>query len=279
MKRYTVLALVFILVLSISSVACAEPAQVGYGILEEAMSGDVVRVIVDLADNWSAGFYPMAFYLYDQPAYSNDAEYLAFGTLLSDQSFASLEEAHVDSTRTEKDGYVVFTEADGTTTFVAPVAEDLHIMLIVDPVVDTEAVWARVSYEKEDYNFADPVQTVSGVLADSKDDSLLVNVTVDLKYGWSARFLPMAFHLFNEDTAEGDFDVYGTLLNETDYALIMEAHADDETLEERDGYLIYTTDSYRGIIAPVSENEYITLIVYSYYDAEAMWERVSYELF
>ena len=45
--------------------------------------------------------------------------------------------------------------------------------------------------------------------------------------------------------------------------------------------LMYTTDSYAGIIAPVAgvENEYITLIVYGHYDPIAMWERVSYELF
>ena len=281
MKRLAVFALVFILIMSMSSVAFAEPAQVGYGILEEAMSGAVVRVIVDLSDNWSAGFYPMAFYLYDQPATSNDADYLAYGTLLSEESYASLLEAHVDSTREDKDGYIVFTDSVGDISFVAPVAEALYILLIVDPATDAEAAWARVSYEKEDYDFADPVQTVSGVISDSRDDSLLVDVTVNLEYGWSARFLPKAFNMFNEDTPEGDFDVYGTLLNEKEYADIMESHADDETLQEMDGYLMYTTDSYAGIIAPVAgvENEYITLIVYGHYDPIAMWERVSYELF
>ena len=279
MKRITVFALVFILILSMSSVASAEPAQVAYGILEEAMSGDVVRVMVDVSDGWSVGFHPMAFYLFDQPAYNNEGDFMAYGTLLSDESFDSLVEGHADSERADKDGYVVFTESDGRTTFVAPVGENLHIMLMVDPSADVDAVWERVSYEQEDYSFADPVQTASGVLADIKDDSLLVDVTLDLKYGWSARFLPSAFYLFNEDTPEGDFDVYGTLLNETDYALIMESHADDETLEEKDGYLMYETEDYTGIIAPVTENEYITLIVYGIYDAEAMWERVSYKLF
>ena len=280
MKRFTVLALVFILILSMSSVAFAEPAQVGYGILEESMSGAVVRVIVDLTDNWSVGFHPAAFYLFDHPEYSNDGDYAAFGILLSDQSFASLLEAHEDSERSDEDGYIVFKDSEGDTSFVAPVGESLYILLIVfSDVADPDAIWARVSCEREDYDFADPVQTASGVLADSMDDELLVNVTVDLSYGWSVRFLPMAFGLYNEDTAEGDIDVYGTLLNEKEYASLMEAHADDETLEEKDGYLVYRADGYTGFIAPVDGNEYITLIVYGHYDPEAMWKRISYELF
>ena len=280
MKRLVALALFFVFVMSMCSTVYAEPEQVGYGLLEEAMSGAVVRVTVDLAEKLSVGFYPMAFYLHDQPVFSDDADSIAYGTLLSEESYASLLEAHVDSERTDKDGYIVFKDTVGDTSFVAPVSEGLYILLIVDSsVADTDAVWARITYELQDFNFADPVQTASGVIADSMDESLLVDVTLDLSYGWSAKFLPCAFYLFNEDTAEGDFDVYGTLLSETDYTLIMESHADDETLVEEDGIISYTADGYKGIIAPVTENEYITLIVYGYYDLEAMWERVSYELF
>ena len=280
MERIAVLTLVLLLVLSMSSVAFAEPAQVGYGILEELMSGAVVRVIVDLTDNWSVGFHPAAFYLFDHPERSNDEGYLAYGTLLSEQSFASLVEAHEDSERTDEDGYIVFKDSDGDTSFVTPVGESLYLLLIVySDAADPDAVWARVSCEREDYDFADPVQTASGVLADIMNNEMLVNVTVDLSYGWSVRFLPAAFGLYNEDTAKGNFDVYGTLLNEKDYALSMESHADDETLEEKDGYLVYQADGYTGFIAPVDENEYITLIVYGHYDPEAMWERISYELF
>lgn len=53
--------------MSLPSAAVTETAKAGYGVREEATSGDCVRVIVDLADNWSAGSYLVAFYLYDQP--------------------------------------------------------------------------------------------------------------------------------------------------------------------------------------------------------------------
>ena len=71
----------------------------------------------------------------------------------------------------------------------------------------------------------------------------------------------MAFCLYNEETPEGEFEVYGTLLNEADFASIQESHADDETFVEKDGFITYTTDGYTGIIAPVPgvENEYIWL--------------------
>ena len=160
------------------------------------------------------------------------------------------------------------------------IGEDLYIMLIVDSAAaDAEDVWAHVSYAPEDYNFAAPVQMASGVIADSMDQDMLVDVTLDLSDGWSARFLPGAFYLYNEDTVDEDYEVYGTLLSKTDYDLIMESHADDETLQEKNGTLVYKTDSYTGMIAPVTENEYITLIVYGVYDPEAMWERLSYKLF
>lgn len=280
MKRFLVLALTLVLLMSLSSAAYAEPSKVGYGILEESSSGAVVRVMVDLSDNLSVGFHPMAFYIFDQPAYNNDGDYLAFGTLLSEKSYGYLFEAHTDSERTEKDGYIVLTEPEGDKTFVAPVGEGLYIMLIVDSAAaDAEGVLAHVSYELEDYNFADPVQMASGVIADSMDKDMLVDVTIDLSYGWSARFLPGAFYLYNEDTVDEDYEVYGTLLNKTDYDLIMESHANDETLHEQNGVLMYKTDSYTGMVAPVAENEYITLIVYGIYDPEAMWERLTYKLF
>ena len=77
------------------------------------------------------------------------------------------------------------------------------------------------------------------------------------------------------------YRVCGTLLNETDFALIKEAHADDETFAEEDGRITYMHDSYTGIIASVDgiENEYISLIVYGIYDPESMRERISYERF
>ena len=279
MKRFLSLALVFILVMSFPSAASAEPAQVGYGILEEAASGACVRVIVDLADNWSAGFYPMAFYLYDQPATSNSDAFLAFGTLLDEKSYESVLEVHADEERTDQEGTIIFKSSEGETCFVAPVSEGLYLMLLVEPGPDAEAVWTRVAFVLEDYNFADPLQTASGVITDNMDSSVQVRVTLDLKYGWSALFLPGSFLLYNEDTPEGDYDVYGTLLSEEEYAAILEIHNEDKSLEEKDGYVSYTTDSYTGFLAPVDEHEYITLIVYGHYDPEAMWERLSYELF
>ena len=281
MKRLVVLALVLLFVVSLSTAAFADPVQVGYGILEEAMSGDVVRVTVDLADNWSVGFYPMAFYLHDQPVQSNDADYVAYGTLLSAESYESILEVHADDERTDKDGVLVFTATDGEISFVAPIDENLYLLLLVDPAVDADAVWTRISWEKEDYSFADPAQFASGVLADSMDDSVLVRVKLDLSYSWSAKFYPMAFYLCSADCEnEDEFDAYGTLLNAQSYASLIESHSDDESLTEReDGTIVYKTEEYTGFVAPVDENEYITLLVYPPFDADAMWERLSFEVF
>ena len=147
MKRLVVLVLVFIFMMSLPSAAFAETAQVGYGVLEESTSGDCVRVIVDLADNWSVGFYPMAFYLYDQPAYSGAADFLAYGVLMGEAAYNSLVEAHADSDREDYDGFTEFIEPEGVTTFVAPIGENQYLMLITYPPFDAEGLWERVSCE------------------------------------------------------------------------------------------------------------------------------------
>ena len=82
MKRFTVLALVFVLLMTTSAAAFAEPAQVGVGELVELTSGAAVYVSVNLADNISVEFNPIAFHLYDHPASGMDPEFYAYGTLL-----------------------------------------------------------------------------------------------------------------------------------------------------------------------------------------------------
>ena len=281
MKRFLILLLAFVFVLSMSSSAFAEPAQIASGVLEEAIDGTNVRVTVDLADNWSVRFYPMAFYLYDKPAYDNEADSLAYGTLMNQASYASLLESHADDASSEKDGYTAFTSTDGEKVFVSAVAENLYLLLLVDPSVDGESVWERVNCELEDsYSFSSE-QTASGVVADGMDDSVLVSVTLDLSYGWSARFYPMAFYLCSPDCqSKEEFDAYGTLLNEQSYASIVESHSGEESFVEENGRIVYTTaDGQTGIIAPVDENEYITLIVSPPWNADAVWDRVAYELF
>ena len=89
MKRLVVLALVFVLMMGMSSADFAEAAPLAIGIVEEAMDGARVRVTLDLTDNWSAEFYPMAFYLYS-PDCSEEGEFDAYGTLLSAQAYASV---------------------------------------------------------------------------------------------------------------------------------------------------------------------------------------------
>ena len=282
MKRFLVLTLVFIFALSLPSVAFAEPAQIATGIVEEAIDGACVRISVDLADNWSAAFYPMAFCLYDQPVYEVGADYLAYGVLLNETSYASILEAHADDEMAEKDGYVVYTIADGETSCVAPLSEGLYLLLLVDPSLDADAVFARVACQVQDYSNAPIPQTVSGVVTDGMDENVQVRVTLDLTDTWSARFYPMAFYLCSQDCeTEDDFDAYGTLLSEQSFASIVEGHAGEETwLEKADGTIVYTTaDGQTGFIAPVAENEYIMLIVSPPWDAEAMWARVSYEIF
>ena len=282
MKRFVILLLALVFVFSMSSTAFAEPAQIASGIVEEALDGAHVRVTLDLTDNWSAQFYPSAFYLYDKPVFVDEAEFAAYGTLLNDISYASLLESHAGDESSEKDGYTVFTTADnGEKCFVAAVAENLYILLLVDPSVDGEAVWARVNCELEDDFGFTPVQTASGVVADSMDESVLVSVKLDLAYGWSARFYPMAFYLCSPDCqSEEEFDAYGTLLDAQSYASILESHADDESFVEQDGRIVYKTDDGQtGFIAKVDENEYITLLVAPPWDAESVWARVSYKPF
>ena len=280
MKRLVVLVLVLIFVMSLPSAAFAETTQVGYGILEESISGDCVRVIVDLADNWSVGFYPMSFYLYDQPAYSGAADFLAYGVLMGEAAYNSLVEAHADSEREDYDGFTEFIEPSGVTTFVAPIKEDLYLSLIVDPPTDPESAFARVTWELEDYSHAEPAQFVSGVIADGMDDSVQVNVTLDVSYSWSAKFYPCAFYLCSEDCEdEDDFDAYGTLLNEQSYASLLEAHADSERTDE-EGYTVFVdSEGVTTFVAPIGENEYLMLITYPPFDAEGLWERVSCEPF
>ena len=279
MKRLVVFALVFVLVMSMSSAAFAETAPLASAILEEAMDGARFRVTLDLTDNWSAEFYPMAFYL-RSPDCVEEGEFDAYGMLLNEVSYASLVESHAEDACEERDGYTVFTASDGETSYVAPVAEGLYVLLLVDQAVDTDDAWARVACKLDSYPEAGPVQTVSGVIADSMDESVLVRVKLDLSYGWSARFYPMAFYLCSPDCkSEEEFDAYGTLLDAQAYASIVEGHG-EEAFTEKDGYLTYTTvDGQTGIIAPVDENEYITLIVPSPWDVDAMWARVSCELF
>ena len=281
MKRFAVILLVFVLVMTMSPAAFAEPAQVAFGTLEEINSGAAVSIAVELADGISVGFNSLAFHLYDHPASGMDSDFFAYGTLLNEESYISLVEAHVDdSERTDEDGYVVFTESDGKKTFVAPIAEELYLFFMVFPSVDADAIWALISWELEDYNLAEPVSTASGVIADAMDDSILVNVKLDLSYGWSAKFYPQAFYLCSSECqSEDEFDVYGTLLNAVSYASVVESHTADGTLEEKDGYLLYQSEGYKGIIAPVTEDEYITVLLYVPVDVDAVLARISYELF
>ena len=120
----------------------------------------------------------------------------------------------------------------------------------------------------------------SGVLEEAID-GVHARVTVDLADNWSVRFYPMAFYLCSPDCEnEEDFDAYGTLLNEQACASLLESHADDESFAEKNGRIVYTTDDGQtGIIAPVDENEYITLIVSPPWNADAVWSRVAYRLF
>lgn len=280
MKRLVVLVLVLIFVMSLPSAAFAETAQVGYGILEEAVSGDCVRVIVDLADNWSVGFYPMSFYLYDQPAYSGAADFLAYGVLMGEAAYSSLVESQANSEREDFDGFIEFIEPEGMTTFVAPIKEELYLTLTVDPATDAEAAFARVTWELEDYGNADSAQFVSGIIADDMDDSVQFNVTLDLAYSWSARFSPCAFYLYSADCEdEDDYDACGTLLNEQSYASLLEAQADSERTD-KEGYTIFEdSEGVMTFVASIGENQYLMLTTYPTFDTEVLWESVSCEPF
>ena len=229
-------------------------------------------------------------------------EMLAFGTVLSEESYASLLEAQEDSTREDRDGYTVFTEEEGAMCFVAPVApaapaeedakdekdkadeeepETIYVMLRVYDGAVGEDAWARVSCEPAGFNLKEPTNFATGVIADAIDPDIRVKVTLELPYDFSALFLPMAFYLYNEDTPEDDFEIYGTIMNKENYDEIVKIHTEDKTLEEKEGYVMYTADGYAGILAPVddSETEYITLITYDPIDVESIWELVSYEVF
>ena len=300
MKRLLVLMLVLCLAVGLCSAAFAEnekaevPEQGAYGILEEQMTGEAVSVTVDLKDGWSAGFYPAAFYLYNSAEAFAEDEMIAFGTILSEESYASLLEAQEDSKREDKDGYTDFTEEDAV-CFVAQAmpAEDaeadkddqeepatVYVMLrVYDPAIAEDA-WSRVSYELAGFNLKLPAQVASGVIADAMNTDVLVKVSLDVSEGWSTRFLPMAFYMIAPGEEDGD-NIYGTLLNKASYDDVVKNHTEDKTLEEKDGYLMYTADGYAGILAPVpeSEDEYITLIAYEPIDVESIWELVSFELF
>ena len=151
MNRLGIFVLVFVLMMSFSAAVSADPAQIASAVVEEAMGGSLVRVTVDLSDNWSVRYYPYAFYLYDQPfdpQADGAGEFLAYGTLFSEESFNSLAEGFTAGNHEEKDGYVLYKTADGQTAYYAPVDDGLYIGLIVDPAVDTDAVWARIAYSK-----------------------------------------------------------------------------------------------------------------------------------
>ena len=301
MKRLLVLMLALCLAVGLCSAAFAEnekaetPEQGVYGILEEQMTGEAVYVAIDLKDGWSAGFYPAAFYLYDTAEAFAEDETIAFGTTLSEESYASLLEAQEDSKREDKDGYTVFTEEEGAMVFVAqamPGAEaeadkdeqeepaTVYVMLRVYDAENGEDAWSRVSYELAGFNLKLPAQVASGVIADAMNTDVLVKVSLDVSEGWSTRFLPMAFYMIAPGEEDGD-NIYGTLLNKESYDDVVKSHTEDKTLEEKDGYLMYTADGYAGILAPVpdSEDEYITLIAYEPIDVESIWELVSFELF
>ena len=147
--------------------------------------------------------------------------------------------------------------------------------------MDVEAVWARVNCQVEENNSFTPAQTASGIVADSMDQNVLVSVKLDLSDGWSARFYPMAFYLCSPDCeGEEEFDAYGTLLNEQSYAAVLESHAADKSFVTENGHILYKTeDGQTGFIAPVSENEYVTLLVSPPWDADSVWARVSCKLF
>ena len=153
MKRLGIVLLVFIFVMGTSCAAFAEPAQIASAVIEEGLNSDIyVRITADLTGNWSVRFYPLAFYLYDQPAYDNEAEFLAYGTLLSEESYTSLVESiEADEKLEQKDGYSVYTTTEGLRSYIAPIEEGLYLLLLVDPAVDTDAVWARISFETESY--------------------------------------------------------------------------------------------------------------------------------
>lgn len=300
MKRLLVLMLVLCLAVGLCSAAFAEnekaevPEQGAYGILEEQMTGEAVSVTIDLKDGWSAGFYPAAFYLYDTAEAFAEDEMIAFGTILSEESYASLLEAQEESKREEKDGYTVFTEEEGAMVFVAQAmpAEDaeadkdeeepatVYVMLRVYDAENGEDAWSRVSYELAGFNLKLPAQVASGVIADLMNPDVLVKVNLDVSEGWSTLFLPAAFYLIAPGEEESD-NIYGTLLSKASYDDVVKSHTEDKTLEEKDGYLMYTADGYAGILAPVpeSEDEYITLIAYDPIDVESIWELVSFELF
>ena len=287
MKRLLAIMLVLCLAVGLCSAAFAEnekaevPEQGAYGILEEQMTGEAVYVAIDLKDGWSAGFYPAAFYLYDTAEAFAEDEMIAFGTILSEESYASLLEAQEDSKREDKDGYTVFTEEEGAMVFVAQAMPGeeaeadkdeqeepatVYVMLRVYDAENGEDAWSRVSYELAGFNLKLPAQVASGVIADAMNTDVLVKVSLDVSEGWSTRFLPMAFYLIAPGEEESD-NIYGTLLSKASYDDVVKSHTEDKTLEEKDGYLMYTAD------------EYITLIAYEPIDVESIWELVSFELF
>ena len=310
MKRFVVFLLVLCLSVSLCSAAFAEnekteaPEQIAYGLVEEQMSGETVLVTLDLKDNWSAGFYPAAFYLFDSAEAAAKDEFTAFGTVMTEEDYAGLLEAEEDSEREDKDGYTVFTE-ENAVVFVAQIKpaeedeqdkkdkddkddpeepeepENLYVVLRVYDSALAEDAWSRVAYELAGINMKGPSQLASGVLMDASNEDVFVQVDIDVTEGWSALFLPMAFYLYNEDTPEDDFEIYGTILNKEEYDDLVKTHTEDKNLEEKDGYLMYIDEDYSGILASVDEEagEYITLIAYKPIDVEAVWALISYEMY
>ena len=282
MKRLLAVALVLVFAFGLlPTAAFAEPSQVASSALEVGIDDGVyVRVTVDLADDWSVQFLPRAFYLYDQPALDDETEEIAFGTVVDEESYSSLLEGH-EGDKSEKKGDATIFYGEFGPIMVGPVEKGLYLLLnFSDSVEDPEAVWARViSCEKEDYGAPTPPPVVSGVIEESIDGAL-VNVTLDLSYGWTAKYYPGAFYLFSpENEDEPSTSSYGTLLNKDSYASLVEAHAEDECIE-KDGYTVYKTEEGEtSFVAPVDEDLYIMFTCGPEDEvfAEWIWERVSFE--
>ena len=152
MKRLGIFVLMVVFAMSMSAAAFAEPAQIASAVLEDAMNANnFVRVTVDLKENWSVRFSPMAFCLYDHPAYSSEDEFFAYGTLISGASYDSLMESIAKNDYEEKDGVIVRQTFDGLTSFLAPVDQDVYITVLVEPDTDADEVWARIACERESY--------------------------------------------------------------------------------------------------------------------------------
>ena len=130
--------------------ALAEPTIEGRQVATAWLDQDGVEInaIIELNGGWSVEFARGAFYLYDGD-YSEDKEAVAYGLTLDKEVFDEyIAEAEVSETRREIEDVVYYEWEDGSASYLVRVGKDAYFMLRVNPGVDGDAVFARLTLNR-----------------------------------------------------------------------------------------------------------------------------------